>query len=122
MVCTSLGSLLRPLFYFLDDVSNPQSVYKLRLTTRNLFQTQNNQQQRVVVNNNNNNNNNNIQRQPFVVVEETIEEDITPVRIIEETIIEDATVPEQIAQEIIIKDGTITHIGAGPYNGFLQGS
>ena len=27
----------------------------------------------------------------------------------------------QVAQEIIIKDGTITHIGAGPYNGFLQG-
>ena len=27
MVCTSLGSLLRPLFYFLDDVSYPQSVF-----------------------------------------------------------------------------------------------
>ena len=27
MVCTSLDSLLRPLFYFLDDVSYPQSVY-----------------------------------------------------------------------------------------------
>ena len=26
MVYTSLGSLLRPLFYFLDDVSYPQSV------------------------------------------------------------------------------------------------
>ena len=26
MVCTSLGSLLRPLFYFLDDVSYPQSL------------------------------------------------------------------------------------------------
>ena len=26
IVCTSLGSLLRPLFYFLDDVSYPQSV------------------------------------------------------------------------------------------------
>ena len=26
MVCTSLGSLLRPLVYFLDDVSYPQSV------------------------------------------------------------------------------------------------
>ena len=26
MVCTSLGSLLRPLFYFLEDVSYPQSV------------------------------------------------------------------------------------------------
>ena len=26
MVCTSLGSLLRPLFYFLDHVSYPQSV------------------------------------------------------------------------------------------------
>ena len=26
MVCTSLGSLLRPLFYFLDDVSYPHSV------------------------------------------------------------------------------------------------
>ena len=30
MVCTSLGSLLRPLFYFLDDVSYPQSVVKSR--------------------------------------------------------------------------------------------
>ena len=28
MVCTSLDSLLRPLFYFLDDVSYPQSVLK----------------------------------------------------------------------------------------------
>ena len=35
---------------------------------------------------------------------------------------EDATVPEQVAQEIIIKNGNITHIAAGPYNGFLQGS
>ena len=26
MGCTSLGSLMRPLFYFLDDVSYPQSV------------------------------------------------------------------------------------------------
>ena len=26
MVCTSLGSLLRPLFYFLDGVSYPKSV------------------------------------------------------------------------------------------------
>ena len=26
MVCNSLGSLLRPLFYFLDDVSYPQSL------------------------------------------------------------------------------------------------
>ena len=26
MVCTSLGSLLRLLFYFLDDISYPQSV------------------------------------------------------------------------------------------------
>ena len=26
MVCTSLGSLLHPLFHFLDDVSYPQSV------------------------------------------------------------------------------------------------
>ena len=26
MVCTSFGSLLRPLFYFLDDISYPQSV------------------------------------------------------------------------------------------------
>ena len=29
MVCTSLGSLLRPLFYFLYDVSHPQSVQKV---------------------------------------------------------------------------------------------
>ena len=26
MVCTNLGSLLRPLFYFLDDIPYPQSV------------------------------------------------------------------------------------------------
>ena len=31
MVCTSLGSLLRPLFYFLDDVSYPQSVDAITL-------------------------------------------------------------------------------------------
>ena len=33
MVCTSLGTLLRPLFYFLDDVSYPQSVELGRLFT-----------------------------------------------------------------------------------------
>ena len=31
MVCTSLGSPLRPLFYFLDDVSYPQSVLHTEL-------------------------------------------------------------------------------------------
>ena len=61
----------------------------------------NNKLQRLVKNKNN-------QRQPSVVVEETV--------------IEDATFPEQVAQEITIKDGTVTHIGAGPYNGFMQGS
>ena len=35
---------------------------------------------------------------------------------------EDATHPEVVAQEIIVKDGTVTHIGGGQYNGFLQGS
>jgi len=71
--------------------------------------------------------------QPRVVIEEIveedaptreiieiIEEDIVPGRVIEEIIIEDASVPEIIAQQIIIEDGTITHTGAGPYNGFLQ--
>ncbi len=62
------------------------------------FQTQNNQQQ--VINSNN-------QRQPTAVIEEII--------------VEDATVPEQVAQEIIVKGHNITHIAAGPYNGFLQG-
>ena len=67
----------------------------------NLFQVLNNQLQQVLNKNNN-------QRQPSVVIEETI--------------MEDATFPEQVAQEITIKDGTVTHIGAGPYNGFVQGS
>ena len=49
-----------------------------------------------------------------------IEDDLRPLKIVEETVIEDLSVPEIIAQEIIIKDGTITHIGAGPYNGFIQ--
>ena len=45
-------------------------------------------------------------RQPSVIIEETIEED--------------AIFPEQVAQEVVIKDDTVTHIGAGPYNGFIQ--
>ena len=57
---------------------------------------------------------------PTKEIEEIIVEDITPGKVIEEVIIEDASVPEIIAQEVIIKDGTITHIGAGPYNGFIQ--
>ena len=43
-----------------------------------------------------------------------------PLKIVEETVIEDLSVPEIIAQEVIIKDGSITTIGAGPYNGFIQ--
>ena len=69
----------------------------------NLFQILNNQLQQVINNNNTNN-----QRQPSVVIEETV--------------LEDAIFPEQVAQEITIKDDTVTHIGAGPYNGYLQGS
>ena len=42
--------------------------------------------------------------------------------IVEETVLEDATVPEQVAQEIIIDGRTITHISAGPFDGYLQGS
>ena len=42
--------------------------------------------------------------------------------IIEETVEEDATFPQQAFQEVIIKDGTVTHIGGGQYNGFIQGS
>ena len=34
MVCTSLGSLLRPLFYFLDDVSYLQSVDKVNVNLK----------------------------------------------------------------------------------------
>ena len=41
---------------------------------------------------------------------------------LEETVLEDVTFPEQAAQELIIKDGTVTHIGGGQYNGFIQGS
>ena len=51
---------------------------------------------------------NKIQRQPSFVTEETV--------------IEDATFPELPVQELIIKDGTVTHIGGGLYNGFIQGS
>ena len=51
---------------------------------------------------------NKIQRQPSFVTEETV--------------IEDATFPQQVVQEMIIKDGTVTHIGGGQYNGFIQGS
>ena len=42
--------------------------------------------------------------------------------IVEETVIEDATFQQQAVQEMIIKDGTVTHIGGGQYNGFIQGS
>ena len=66
-----------------------------------LFQVLNNQLQQVVNNNNN-------QRQPSAVIEETV--------------IEDSIFPEQVARELIIEDDTVTHIGAGPYNGFMQGS
>ena len=45
-----------------------------------------------------------------------------PYIVLEETVLEDATFPEQVAQELIIKDGTVTHIGGGQYNGFIQGS
>ena len=41
---------------------------------------------------------------------------------VQETIIEDSTFPEQAVHEIIIKDGTVTHIGGGHYNGYIQGS
>jgi len=49
-----------------------------------------------------------------------LEEALPPLKIVEETVIEDLSVPEIIAQEVIIKDGSITTIGAGPYNGFVQ--
>ena len=42
--------------------------------------------------------------------------------VVEETVKEDARFPEQVAKEIIIRDGTLTHISAGQYNGFIQGS
>ena len=41
--------------------------------------------------------------------------------IFEETVVEDALVHEQVAQEIIIRGHNITHIVAGPYNGYLEG-
>ena len=90
--------------------------------TGNINNVNNNNNGNINGNNNSGNNNGNNNQPPFIVVEQTIEEDIVPSVIIEETITKDATVPEQVAQEVIIKDGTITHIGAGPYNGFLQGS
>ena len=45
-----------------------------------------------------------------------------PSVIVEETVIEDATFQQQAVREMIIKDGTVTHIGGGQYNGFIQGS
>ena len=45
-----------------------------------------------------------------------------PSVIVEETVIEDATFQQQAVQEMIIKDGTVTHIGGGQYNGFIEGS
>ena len=41
--------------------------------------------------------------------------------ILEETYAEDAMVQEQVAQEIIIRGRKITHIAAGPYDGYLEG-
>ena len=41
--------------------------------------------------------------------------------ILEETIVKDAMVLEQVAQGIIISGRNITHIVAGPYNGYLEG-
>lgn len=45
-----------------------------------------------------------------------------PKLVIEETVLEDATFPELVGQEIVIKGDTVTHIGGGPYDGFLQES
>ena len=45
-----------------------------------------------------------------------------PSLVVQETITEDSTFPEQAVHEIIIKDGTVTHIGGGQYNGYIQGS
>ena len=45
-----------------------------------------------------------------------------PSLVVEETAIEDGTFPELPVQELIVKDGTVTHIGGGQYNGFIQGS
>ena len=58
----------------------------------------------------------------FQVLNSQFKKQNQPSVVVEETVIEDATFPEQVAQEITIKDGTVTHIGAGPYNGFMQGS
>ena len=41
--------------------------------------------------------------------------------ILEETVVKDAMVLEQVAQEIIISGRNITHIVAGPYDGYLEG-
>ena len=41
--------------------------------------------------------------------------------ILEETYAEGAMVQEQVAQEIIIRGRKITHIAAGPYDGYLEG-
>ena len=43
------------------------------------------------------------------------------INILEETIVKDAMVLEQVAQEIIISGRNITHIVAGPYDGYLEG-
>merc|ERR1719410_2788689 len=56
----------------------------------------------------------------IMALKNNLEEALPPLKIVEETVIEDLSVPEIIAQEVIIKDGSITTIGAGPYNGFIQ--
>ena len=61
-----------------------------------------------------------LEEEDIMELKNDLEEALPPLKIVEETVIEDLSVPEIIAQEVIIKDGSITTIGAGPYNGFIQ--
>ena len=56
-------------------------------------------------------------QQSFITSNHTTQE----TNILEETVVKDAMVLEQVAQEIIISGRNITHIVAGPYDGYLEG-
>ena len=66
----------------------------------------------------------NNQRGSATLINETIKEDINPSRVIIEQVFEEREeiVEQLVSQEVIIQGRNITHIVAGPINGFQQGS
>ena len=80
------------------------------------FSSLSNQQQQVV--------NSVSQRGTATLINETITEDINPSRVIIEQVFEEREeiVEQLVSQEVIIQGRNITHIVAGPINGFQQGS